>query len=256
MPDEPIVSGETTEGADPQGQSAGSTTEVAQPEQGSSVANPAESAKAQPKYGTFGDDPDKVYEGYKALESKLGAWKETEAAAQAWRDHQAQLAQAPQAQTEPVVEDFPPEWDQMGRTDQLKWLDQRSARIAEDRFESLYKERVAPLAEDVYSRQAADLIGKMEQKYPDFSEHKTAIWEKIQSNPALANRLNESVFEDAYKVVTYEKAMARGEQQAIEKLQKKGQQSAPSTSGHTRTVSEAPKNMREAIAMAREELNS
>jgi hypothetical protein len=219
-------SGKTTEGVVPEntsGETNGSTevetgSETPTGDEGSSAKESSEIK--EPKYGTFGDDADKVYQGYKELETKLGNWKDVEAKAKAFDEFQMR-------QAEPLAKETPeelPDFSTMSPQDQIKWIDQRVEKRAQDMAIKAIEERISPLAQDVYTRRANEVIDKMRSKYSDFDEHKKEIGEMLAKNPHLAANLNADVLDMLYKNVTYEKAEKRGADNAIKKLSEKENQ--------------------------------
>jgi len=249
MPDE-ISSGDTTEGAVPvvTGDTAGSTeaTPAVTPETGTAEASvpvvPAENWQ----------------ERYSQLESKLGNWSETEKNAalyqQLSQDPRVQAALQPMAavQTPEPLPDF----SQMQPAQVMEYLDkrmeQRAAQIAEQKLEQFKSENIDPMATDVYTRQANEMVSQMETKYPDFKEHRQAIAEFLDQNPALAENLNEKSLEMAYRYVTYEQQQQAGAKEAVKKLQGKARDTAVRPQGSAPTGKAKPKTIAEAWAQTEE----
>lgn len=248
MPDEII--GETEGSIAPQGQATGSEqNEATTPVEGSSpeVVNPTPEA-VKPNYGEFGEDPNKLFEGYKNLEQKLGNWKETEEMARLYRESQLN-------KPEETIPEEVPDFQSMTQEDQLNWLRQDARKEAEKVIQEALAKEVKPLQQDVYARQARESLEQIKTKYPDFDSQKEGIAKFLDDNPAFAANLNEKSLEIAYKYVTYEKAKELGAKDAIARLSQKATTNTPAPAGTSPVTKSTPKSFAEALRQAEEEAN-
>lgn len=248
MSDEEII-GQTEGSVAPvEGQAQGSEQAVEAPIEGSlpETVNPTVETP-KPTFGEFGDDPNKLFEGYKNLETKLGNWKETEELARLYREGQNQ----PVEETPEEVPDF----QSMTQEDQLNWLRQDARKEAEKVIQEALAKEVKPLQQDVYARQAKETLEQTKAKYPDFDQHKEAIGKFLDDNPAFAANLNEKSLEIAYKYVTYEKAKELGAKDAISRLSQKASTATPAPAGTSPVTKSTPKSFAEALRQAEEEAN-
>lgn len=258
MPDE-IVGGDTTEGAVPvSGDAAGSTDNA--PE----ISTDAGTAPASAPYEIPEAYRDQFVpaERYQNLESKLGNWQQTEAAAQQY----AQLSQDPrviaalQPQQTPTQPEQLPDFSQMQPQQVVEYMDQRAEKraqqVAEQAIEKFKAENVDPMAKDLYTRQANEMVQGMEAKYPDFKENRQAIAEFLDQNPALAENLNEKSLETAYRYVTWENQQKAGAKQAVAKLQTKAKDTAVKPQGSAPAGKPRAKTIADAWNMAEESTNT
>ena len=256
MPDE-IVGGDTTEGAVPlnDGDTAGSTTDeaVISPEAGTApeASAPVELPEAlRDKYVPV--------DRYQHLESKLGNWSETEKNAALYQ----QLSQDPrvlaalQPQAEPQQSEEIPDFSGKSPAEVMEYLDKRSEERAQRVFDAKMAEfkaqNIDPMAKDVYTRQADDMVKSMEAKYPDFKENREAIAEFLDQNPALAENLNEKSLDMAYRYVTWEKQQQAGAKAAVVKLQTKSKETATKPQGSAPSGKAKPQSIADAWAQAEE----
>jgi len=256
MSDE-IVSGDTTEGSVPslvEGDAEGSTTEtpVSSVEAGTAEASaPVELPEAlRDKYVET--------ERYQNLEKKLGNWSEVEKQAALYQqyanDPRVQAALAPQETSEPETL---PDFSTMQPQEVISWMDkrmeQRAEQIAQSKIEEFRKENVDPMAKDLYTRQANEMVQSMESKYPDFKEKREAIADFLDQNPALAENLNEKSLEMAYRFVAFEEQQKKGAAEAVKKLQTKAKDTAVKPQGSSTSTGKPKANtIADAWAMAEE----
>jgi hypothetical protein len=193
---------------------------------------------------------------YQNLESKLGNWSEVEKKAALYeqfsQDPRVQNALQPEpAQPEPL-----PDFSQMDAPKVLEYLDQRAEKLAQRLFDekiSQFKsENIDPMAKDVYTRQADEMVKGMESKYPDFKENKDAIAEFLDQNPSLAENLNEKSLEMAYRYVTWEKQQKTGADQAVKKLLNKSKETSVTPQGTAPAGKAKAKSIADAWAQAEE----
>ncbi len=249
MPDEII--GETEGSIAPQGQATGSEqNEATTPVEGSPEATPNPTPESvKPNYGEFGEDPNKLFEGYKNLEQKLGNWKETEELARLYRESQLNKA------AEETIPEEMPDFQSMTQEDQLNWLRADARKEAEKVLNERFEKEVKPLQKDVYTRQANEDAEKIRKIHPDIDQHKDAMNSFLDKNPAIAANLNPETFEMVYRYVTYEKAKELGAKDAITKLSQKAAVNTPASAGTSPVTKSTPKSFAEALRQAEEEAN-
>ena len=248
MPDEEIGQTEGSFVPD-EGQTTGSESAATEAVEGNppAEANP-QAPEIKPQFGQFGEDANKLYEGYKALESKLGNWNETEELANKYRELQAN---PPVAETPEEVPDF----QAMTQEEQLAYLRADARKEAEKAVQEAIAKEVKPLQQDVYTRQANEAAAKIKEKYPDIEQHKDAINKFLDDNPAIAANLNPEVFDIAYRYVTYEKVKELGAKDAIAKLSQKASKNTPQPMGSVPVTSTTPKSFMEALRQAEDEVS-
>lgn len=215
MLEEIAAGGETTEGVVPAqaGEATGST--AAAPSPGEATGSPEGSV---PKPGEQPIDYKSKWESSEEqrvnLEKKLGNWKETETDAEAYRRIQAEQEAAGQAPTEePMPEQF------NSPQELADFIDKR----AEAKAMNLIKDKMGPLEQNVYAREAREAIDKMRSEHPDFDQHREAIDQYLEAHPAIADALNDTVLEDVYKIVTWKTAKDAGAKEALDRLTAKEQ---------------------------------
>lgn len=202
------------------------------------------------KYGKYGDDPDKLYEGYQNLSSKLGNWEQTEQRA----------AIADKLLSDPKIQGIlgisqndqgaKPEESEIDFNN-LK-PEQIIEHFVEKKLEERFKERIDPIAQDFYQQKAEASIQRVREKYPDFDEYKTNVSEYLNDHPTLVG--DEKTLIDIYKIVSYDRAQSKGEEEAMRKLREKKTISAAPPGVPSSTSQRKPTNMQEAYRMAKETL--
>lgn len=250
MPEEIIGSTAPTDGPEPTGepQTAGEEpvdgvdTSQGADGQPAEEAGPAEA----PKYGQF-DSPEKLLEGYQQLESKLGNWKDVEEKARLYDEQLSRTEpQAPAPQTaKPDYSGINPETGNIWSPQEI--VSDIETRATEKAYQKL-KAELDPLKEDYYTGKATKAIANVSAKFPDFEEHKEAIGAYLSEHPGLVQ--SEQTLEDVYKIVTYHKAEARGEQKAITKMKEKSRLAPPQGAGGATSTSQGAKTIAEAWRLA------
>lgn len=208
---------------------------------------------ATPKYGSFGNDPEKLYEGYRALESKLGNYKEVEAKAQAYEklaplleNPALQQALAPKQEQEPDMSQWSPE----------QIIDYRADKRAQAIVDARLKEvesKFMPFVEDYNNERATKEINEIAQKYPDFKDYAAQIKQAMDTIPLPPGEAwDKNKIEFYYKALSYDKATKLGEQNAYKKLQSKQQLSRTAKPSNAQTVKRQAQTFEEAFAQAKE----
>lgn len=211
------------------------------------------SSEVKGKYGEFGDDPDKVYEGYKSLETKLGNWKETEQRSkfldQVLQNTDVQKALGLSKEAENTPQETPVDFSEMPPEKVIEYhVDKAVGKAIEQRF----KERVEPIAQEFYNQKAENTIKNVRAKFPDFDEHRDEVSKYLNDHPTLVG--DEATLTDIYKIVSYDKARSKGEEEALKKLREKKTISMSPGGAPSMATQRKATSIKEAYRMAKESL--